>query len=290
MNAPQSVSHRRAAPEKPWTKAAAGQHQAPIASSNAQTATLDQPAPLAADQQPSLDPNGSELDQLQAVRKRKKVARLDAEKMLAPEGLKYLQSQGPRLKFYGPGHEAQDLAKLMQFYRLWAHQLFPKLQFAEFICEAEKVCSQKRLRVHLDEWKKAQTTALHQGSPLSPHRPADVQDAPGAAVWSTGADAVLPLDTHAGGPVDHGTTFIGTSMGATTFDSSSGDSTAATTTPTSSSAQLSNEAQRRIEENRARAMARLEASRRRTELQMQQEPDFDAFSDDELDQPSEPAT
>ncbi|KAJ1976466.1 chromosome segregation in meiosis- protein [Dimargaris xerosporica] len=279
MNAPQSVSQRRAAPEKPWAKAATARPQAPKASSNSRAAHPGQPAPLAVAQQAPFDSNGNELDQLQAVRKRKKAAKLDAEKMLAPEGLKYLRSHGPRLKFYGPGHEAQDLAKLMQFYRLWAHHLFPKLQFAEFIREAEKVCSQKRLRVHLDEWKKAETTALHHHSTIvSPHEPADTQDRPDTTDWSA--------DT----PIDESMACIGTCITTTTANSSpsADDHATVTIAPTNSSTLLSNEAQHRIEDNRARALARLEASRRHRELQMQQEPDFDAFSDEEQERPDEP--
>lgn len=47
----------------------------------------------------------------------------------------------------------EDLPKLMEFYQIWAHELFPRLSFDAFIDRAEKVCSERRVKVHLEQWR-----------------------------------------------------------------------------------------------------------------------------------------
>ena len=52
-----------------------------------------------------------------------------------------------KLKFKGKGNEQQDLDKLLNFFQIWGHELFPKLKFQSFVERTEKICKEKRLRV-----------------------------------------------------------------------------------------------------------------------------------------------
>ena len=43
--------------------------------------------------------------------------------------------------------QARDLSRLIEFYRVWAHSLFPNYKFADFIDVAEKLCRSRRCKV-----------------------------------------------------------------------------------------------------------------------------------------------
>ena len=81
------------------------------------------------------------------IRKTRIVAKLDAEKLLSADGLPKLLSDSRKLKFRGKGHEQTDLEKLLSFFQLWGHNLFPKLKFKSFVDRTEKICKEKRTRV-----------------------------------------------------------------------------------------------------------------------------------------------
>lgn len=53
-----------------------------------------------------------------------------------------------------PAHQFDDLPKLMETYQIWAHELFPRLKFDAFIDRAEKVCHERRVKVHLEQWRR----------------------------------------------------------------------------------------------------------------------------------------
>lgn len=44
-------------------------------------------------------------------------------------------------------HQAEDLRLLMQKMENWAHRLFPKLQFEDFIDKVEKLGAKKEVQV-----------------------------------------------------------------------------------------------------------------------------------------------
>ena len=68
-------------------------------------------------------------------------------RLLSHQGLPRLLSTCGKLKFKGKGREQEDLDKLLNFFQLWGHDLFPKLKFQSFIDRTEKICKEKRLRV-----------------------------------------------------------------------------------------------------------------------------------------------
>jgi hypothetical protein len=59
--------------------------------------------------------------------------------------------------------QTEDLQKLVRFYQSWARTVFPNLRFADFVQRAQKLCRERRMRVHLQGLK----TGVH--SVLSGH-------------------------------------------------------------------------------------------------------------------------
>ena len=49
----------------------------------------------------------------------------------------------------------EDLKKLLSYYQLWAHKMFPKTQFSDTIEKVEKICHQRRMEAALKGWKDA---------------------------------------------------------------------------------------------------------------------------------------
>ncbi|KAJ1988039.1 chromosome segregation in meiosis- protein [Dimargaris cristalligena] len=159
MNAPPSASRRQTQSAlSSWTSSAAANSQQAQPTVDSQPQTPTRPGRKGiitpADPSSSLDPNSDVLDQVNVLRKRRIVSKLDADRLLSQEGLIYLKTAGPKLRFHGEGFEQSDLARLMQFYQIWAHQLHPKYTFPEFIKETEKLCGSKRVKAHMSEWKK----------------------------------------------------------------------------------------------------------------------------------------
>ncbi|XP_032416962.1 TIMELESS-interacting protein-like [Xiphophorus hellerii] len=85
--------------------------------------------------------------------KRKGVKRpqpkLDSHRLTSDRGLPALRTLFANAVFNGKGHEAEDLRLLMQKMENWAHRLFPKLQFEDFIDRVEKLGSKKEVQTCL---------------------------------------------------------------------------------------------------------------------------------------------
>uniref|UniRef100_A0A3B5KVT4 TIMELESS-interacting protein n=1 Tax=Xiphophorus couchianus TaxID=32473 RepID=A0A3B5KVT4_9TELE len=85
--------------------------------------------------------------------KRKGVKRpqpkLDSHRLTSDRGLPALRTLFANALFKGKGHEAEDLRLLMQKMENWAHRLFPKLQFEDFIDRVEKLGSKKEVQTCL---------------------------------------------------------------------------------------------------------------------------------------------
>ena len=68
--------------------------------------------------------------------------------MLSDQGLPKLVSNCRKMSFKAEkGFERKDLDKLLAFYQIWGHELFPKLKFKSFIQRTESLCKEKRLKV-----------------------------------------------------------------------------------------------------------------------------------------------
>ncbi|XP_061564628.1 TIMELESS-interacting protein [Cololabis saira] len=87
------------------------------------------------------------------VAKRKGVKRpqpkLDSQRLTSERGLPALRTLFDDVRFRGKGHEAQDLKLLMQKMENWAHRLYPKLQFEDFVDKVEKLGSKKEVQTCL---------------------------------------------------------------------------------------------------------------------------------------------
>ncbi|XP_040456386.1 TIMELESS-interacting protein isoform X2 [Falco naumanni] len=88
-----------------------------------------------------------------AVATRKAVKRpmpkLDAQRLISERGLPALRHMFDNVKFKGKGHEAEDLKTLIRHMEHWAHRLFPKLRFEDFIDRVESLGNKKEVQTCL---------------------------------------------------------------------------------------------------------------------------------------------
>ncbi|OLL22399.1 Negative cofactor 2 complex subunit beta [Neolecta irregularis DAH-3] len=91
---------------------------------------------------------GVRVDDEVIVATRKPRARLDDARLLSDAGLPKLRRHAAtRLRLHRHGHEHADLGRLLQFYQLWMHELFPKSTFRDTIKMVEKAGRSKTLRL-----------------------------------------------------------------------------------------------------------------------------------------------
>ncbi|NXJ02473.1 TIPIN protein, partial [Psophia crepitans] len=101
------------------------------------------------------EPDGNQQSEAKdsAVAPRKAVKRpmpkLDAQRLISERGLPALRHIFDNVKFKGKGHEAEDLKTLIQHMEHWAHRLFPKLQFEDFIDRVESLGNKKEVQTCL---------------------------------------------------------------------------------------------------------------------------------------------
>ncbi|KDN51665.1 hypothetical protein RSAG8_00211, partial [Rhizoctonia solani AG-8 WAC10335] len=85
---------------------------------------------------------------------RKILPKLDEDRLLNDrDGMRALVRRAKELNIKGKGHELSDLNRLMQMYQLWAHKMFPKMQFQDTVERVEKLCRTKRMHVALSQWR-----------------------------------------------------------------------------------------------------------------------------------------
>lgn len=80
---------------------------------------------------------------------KRNIPRLDAQRLISERGLPALQHVFDKAKFKGKGYEAEDLKTLIRHMEHWAHRLFPKLQFEDFIDRVEYLGSKKEVQTCL---------------------------------------------------------------------------------------------------------------------------------------------
>uniref|UniRef100_A0ABM5EY45 TIMELESS-interacting protein n=1 Tax=Pogona vitticeps TaxID=103695 RepID=A0ABM5EY45_9SAUR len=108
------------------------------------------------------EPEGNKLSQTKGASGttrrvvRRPLPKLDAQRLVSERGLPALRSMFDNVKFKGKGHEEADLQTLIRHMEHWAHRLFPKLQFEEFVDRVERLGSKntvqaclKRIRLDL---------------------------------------------------------------------------------------------------------------------------------------------
>ncbi|XP_005148854.2 TIMELESS-interacting protein isoform X1 [Melopsittacus undulatus] len=101
------------------------------------------------------EPDGNQQSQAKesdaALRKavKRPMPKLDAQRLISERGLPALRHMFDNVKFKGKGHEAEDLKTLMRHMEHWAHRLYPKLQFEDFIDRVESLGNKKEVQTCL---------------------------------------------------------------------------------------------------------------------------------------------
>lgn len=80
---------------------------------------------------------------------KRNMPKLDAQRLISERGLPALRHVFDTAKFKGKGHEAEDLKTLIRHMEHWAHRLFPKLQFEDFIDRVEYLGNKKEVQTCL---------------------------------------------------------------------------------------------------------------------------------------------
>ncbi|XP_053128190.1 TIMELESS-interacting protein isoform X2 [Hemicordylus capensis] len=101
------------------------------------------------------EPEGNKLSQTKdsSVATRRAIKRplpkLDAERLVSERGLPALRNMFDNIKFKGKGHEEADLKMLLRHMEHWAHRLFPKLQFEDFVDRVASLGNKKAVQTCL---------------------------------------------------------------------------------------------------------------------------------------------
>ncbi|XP_074862495.1 TIMELESS-interacting protein isoform X2 [Carettochelys insculpta] len=77
------------------------------------------------------------------------IPKLDAQRLISERGLPALRRVFDNVKFKGKGRETEDLKTLLRHMEHWAHRLFPKLQFEDFIERVESLGNKKEVQTCL---------------------------------------------------------------------------------------------------------------------------------------------
>lgn len=84
---------------------------------------------------------------------RNPVPKLDAERLQGPKGILALEKSFEGFKFHGKGHERSDLNTVMKRLEYWAHRLFPKYCFDDFIEKMETLGTKKNIQVLVKKYR-----------------------------------------------------------------------------------------------------------------------------------------
>lgn len=129
------------------------------------------------------------VDDEVVVKQRRVLIKLDEDKLMATRGIPYLQTKVgsklmPRLKKQ-KGSGLRDLSKILQFYQLWAHGLYPRANFQDFIQMARATGKKPRIRMYRQQWisdeksKSLDVVAQHEDDGAEVNQPdATMQDIP----------------------------------------------------------------------------------------------------------------
>ncbi|KAF5098695.1 hypothetical protein D0Z00_001948 [Geotrichum galactomycetum] len=171
-------------------------------------------APMPNDDDADADVLG--IDEEVVVKKRRTMAKLDDDRLINPNmGIPYLQRKVvsglmPRLK-KRKGEELRDLSTILQFYQLWAHKLYPKANFGDFIQIARTAGKTPRMRMFRQGWisdEKAKKLGIDavQGEDKGD---AENDSAKPAANDTVSAAGKNNNSTNATGPSNTGNLFVG---------------------------------------------------------------------------------
>lgn len=85
---------------------------------------------------------------------RKPQLRLNVERMIGAErGVHTLEKYYNDMKYRGKGHEKEDLDNVLKRMEHWAHRLYPKYTFKDFLATAEQLGKKKQLQTHMNRYR-----------------------------------------------------------------------------------------------------------------------------------------
>ncbi|WWC86980.1 uncharacterized protein L201_001861 [Kwoniella dendrophila CBS 6074] len=94
-------------------------------------------------------------DEQEGMRKRRKMAKVDADRLTSDRGIPALCRAAKKFKAKGKGYETQDLTNLLNVYQMWAHGMFPKGDFQHTINRVEVICRSKRMESAIKGYREA---------------------------------------------------------------------------------------------------------------------------------------
>ncbi|KAK2580672.1 hypothetical protein KPH14_007774 [Odynerus spinipes] len=89
---------------------------------------------------------------------RNPIPTLNTQRLKGPKGIHTIEKHFEGFKFHGKGHEKMDLDRVMKRMEHWAHRLFPKLHFDDFLEKVEKLGTKKDLTVFVTKYRKDMVT------------------------------------------------------------------------------------------------------------------------------------
>ncbi|XP_076177569.1 TIMELESS-interacting protein [Ptiloglossa arizonensis] len=84
---------------------------------------------------------------------RKPIPKINTERLKGPKGIQTIEKYFEGFKFQGKGYEKTDLDKIMKRMDHWAHRLFPKLTFDDFLEKLETLSTKKDLQVFIKKYR-----------------------------------------------------------------------------------------------------------------------------------------
>ena len=77
----------------------------------------------------------------------------DVECLLKENGLAFINTHFPKIKFKGKGHEKSDLKQLITNYREWAFQMYPSMNFKDIVQKTQSFSSKAVIKGHLQKMR-----------------------------------------------------------------------------------------------------------------------------------------
>lgn len=79
--------------------------------------------------------------------------RLNVEKLMEPRGIQAIQKYYSNIHFAGKGSEKQDVNNIMKRLEHWAHRLYPKYNFEDFLNKTEALGKKKQLQTYMTRYR-----------------------------------------------------------------------------------------------------------------------------------------
>ncbi|XP_015598136.1 protein TIPIN homolog [Cephus cinctus] len=79
--------------------------------------------------------------------------KLNTELLKGPKGVHTIEKYFEGFKYNGKGHEKHDLNRIMKRLEHWAHRLYPRLQFDDFLEKVAILEKKKDLQVHVKKYR-----------------------------------------------------------------------------------------------------------------------------------------